>query len=385
MLMKGRVYMRKQSFYILPFIIVFLLSSFLPKEASAAVDTSAQSAVLIEQHSGRVLYAKDMDTPRRIASITKIMTATLAIESGKLKDVVKVSKRAEGTEGSSIYLKAGDEITLEDLVYGLMLRSGNDAAVAIAEHVGGSLEGFVHLMNEKAAEIGMTNTAFANPHGLDDHEDHYSSAYDMAILTRYAMQYDEYQKVAGTKSHRSDGFGTWHNKNKLLTQLYEYCTGGKTGFTKRAGRTLVSTASKDGEDLIAVTIRASNDWQDHETMYEWGFRTFDQKKVLAEGKLTGLKDSFYKGHAAVKRDVFYPLSEKEEEQVHHDVKLLTPQDQWKQTGVPDVVGSVSIRTADELIGEVPIYYEGKPSWEKDSWWQKVRSVLFQFGGVQTDG
>ncbi len=168
------------------FILSFVLINF-PDKTEASVSVSARNAVLIEQNSGRVLFEKNAHEVRRIASITKIMTAILAIESGEMNDMVTVSDRAIRAEGSSIYLKAGEKIKLEDLVYGLMLRSGNDAAVAIAEHVGGSLEGFVFLMNQKAEEIGMSHTHFANPHGLDDSKDHYSTAYDMAVLTRYAM------------------------------------------------------------------------------------------------------------------------------------------------------------------------------------------------------
>ena len=187
------------------------------------------------------------------------MTAILAIESGEIDETVTVSGNAFGTEGSSLFLKKGEKIKLEDLVYGLMLRSGNDAAVAIAEKVGGSLDGFVWLMNQKAEEIGMKNTHFSNPHGLDNTKNHYSTAYDMALLTRYAMQNETYVKIAGTKVHRAPNSTeqwdyVWRNKNRLLTQLYEYTTGGKTGYTKLAKRTLVSTATKNGHDLIAVTL-----------------------------------------------------------------------------------------------------------------------------------
>ncbi|MFB4475817.1 D-alanyl-D-alanine carboxypeptidase family protein, partial [Oceanobacillus caeni] len=213
----------------------------------------------------------------------KIMTAIIAIESGKMKEKVTVSREAIYTEGSSIYLEQGEKMTLEDLVYGLMLRSGNDAAVAIAEHVGGSLEGFVYLMNEKAKWLGMENTHFDNPHGLDS-DNHYSSAYDMAILTKYAMNNEKYKEISGTTSYKSDGRTySWVNKNKLLTQYYEYCTGGKTGFTKKTGRTLVSTASKDGMDLIAVTLNAPDDWKDHMSLYEWGFENFDMKTLTDKG------------------------------------------------------------------------------------------------------
>ncbi len=218
-------------------LVTALMMMNFPQKTEASVSVSARSAILMEQDSGRILYQKEANEMRRIASITKIMTAILAIESGKMDDMVKVSDRAVRAEGSSIYLKAGEKIKLEDLVYGLMLRSGNDSAVAIAEHVGGSLEGFGFLMNKKAEEIGMKNTHFANPHGLDDHEDHYSTAYDMALLTRYAMNNESYQKIAGTKVHRAPNPNeswdrVWKNKNRLLTELYEYCTGGKQDIQK---------------------------------------------------------------------------------------------------------------------------------------------------------
>ena len=162
-------------------------------------------------------------------------------------------------------------MSLEDLVYGLMLRSGNDAAVVIAETVGGSEEGFVYLMNEKAKWIGMNNTNFDNSHGLES-EDHYSTAYDMALLMRYAMNEPMFAEVSGTTSHKADKRSyAWGNKNKLLTSKYEYCTGGKTGFTKKAGRTLLTTANKDETGLVAVTLNGPNDWQDHIEMFEWGF------------------------------------------------------------------------------------------------------------------
>ena len=168
-----------------PVIFALMVSLFItniPQQVDASVSISARGAVLMEQESGRVLFEKDAHTKRRIASITKIMTAILAIESGKMNEMVKVSEQATRADGSSVYLKPGEKIKLEHLVYGLMLRSGNDTAVAIAEHVGGSLDGFVFLMNQKAKEIGMLNTHFSNPHGLDDHENHYSTAYDLSLI-----------------------------------------------------------------------------------------------------------------------------------------------------------------------------------------------------------
>lgn len=189
---------------LISFLIAMNSQSAFAKEV-VSFPVSGQAAVLMEQESGRVLYGKNEHQPLKIASITKIMTAIIAIESGKMDENLVVSKNAEGTEGSSLYLVAGEKLLLEDLVYGLMLRSGNDAAMAIAEHVGGSTEGFVYLMNEKAEEIGMTNSLFRNPHGLDTHPDHLSSAFDMALLTQYAMENDTYRKIASTKVHRSQG------------------------------------------------------------------------------------------------------------------------------------------------------------------------------------
>ncbi|ASK63300.1 D-alanyl-D-alanine carboxypeptidase [Virgibacillus phasianinus] len=247
-----------------------------PIHGLAKPSVSAINAVLINESTGEVLFEKNAHEKEKIASITKIMTAIIAIESGKMNETVTASKRAVYTEGSSIYLEQGEKMKLKDLVYGLMLRSGNDAAVAISEYVGGSVEGFVYLMNKKARWIGMTNTHFENPSGLDG-EAHYSTAYDMALLMQYAMDNKVFEKITKTEMYKSESREyAWKNKNKLLTTYYEYCTGGKTGYTKAAGRTLVSTATKNGVDLIAVTLQDPDDWVDHINLYEWGFKNADQ-------------------------------------------------------------------------------------------------------------
>ncbi|HLR80018.1 MAG TPA: D-alanyl-D-alanine carboxypeptidase family protein [Bacillota bacterium] len=234
-------------------------------------EVSAHHAILMDASSKAVLFEKEAHQKVPIASITKIMTAIIAIESGRLDEVATTSRRAIHTGGSSIYLEQGEQMSVEDLLYGLMLRSGNDAAVVLSEHIGGSVEGFVHLMNEKAAWLGMTNTNFTNPHGLHE-EDHYSTAYDMALLMQYAMENDRFKKVSETISYQSQKRSyLWYNKNKLLTMHYDYCTGGKTGFTRISGRTLVTSAEKDQQELIAVTLNARDDWNDHIKLYEWGF------------------------------------------------------------------------------------------------------------------
>ncbi len=361
--------------------------------ALAAPGVSARSAIVIEQESGRVLFGKREHEVRRIASITKIMTAILAIESGKMEEKVKVSKNAEGTEGSSLYLVAGEKIPLEDLVYGLMLRSGNDAAVAIAEHVGGSIDGFVYMMNQKAEEIGMKNTIFSNPHGLDDHEEHYSTAYDMAMLTKYAMQNEQYQEISGTKVYRSPHpeekwDRVWKNKNKLLTGLYSNSTGGKTGYTKRAKRTLVSTASKDEMNLIAVTLNAPSDWNDHIAMFEFGFDHFDLVKILKQGTLSKLEDSFYKDKVYYNHDFVYPVQGKEREQFQVELKLLKPDpSKWKSPeDIPVPVGKAIVYLGEDVIGEQAIFFETEsmPA-PKKSIFDLFKSLFFSFLGADFYG
>ncbi|SDY60599.1 D-alanyl-D-alanine carboxypeptidase [Evansella caseinilytica] len=354
-------------------------------------DVSARGAILIEQESGRVLYEKDAHTPMRIASITKIMTALLAIESGRLEEWVTVSSNAEGTEGSSIYLRAGEQIKLKDLVYGLMLRSGNDAAVAIAEHVGGSLEGFVYMMNEKRQELGMLNSAFANPHGLDDHEEHYSTAYDMAILTRYAMENSIYQEISGTKSYRStnkseENYRVFNNKNRLLTQLYKHSTGGKTGYTKRAKRTLVSTASKDGIDLIAVTINAPSDWHDHMNMFEWAFNTFELTTIVEEGKVEEIADEYFENSVYAEYTFDYPLADDEKDKIKKQLLLYRPpaDERWEKEGHPYPIGTVQIELDNTIIGIVPLRFEQEVK-EKKSFWRELFDQLFMTTGVKTSG
>jgi serine-type D-Ala-D-Ala carboxypeptidase (penicillin-binding protein 5/6) len=376
-------------------LFIFIISSvviYVAPISHASGSVSARSAVLIEQNSGRILYEKNANKVSRIASITKIMTAILAIESGKLNDTVTVSNRAVRAEGSSVYLKLGEKIKMEDLLYGLMLRSGNDAAVAIAEHVGGSLEGFVFLMNQKAEEIGMRNTHFANPHGLDDSKEHYSTAYDMAILTKYAMMNPTYRKISGTKIHRAPNPNekwdrVWKNKNRLLTEKYKYTTGGKTGYTKLAKRTLVTTATKGDLDLIAVTINAGDDWNDHIWMYENAFKKYDLAEIISPGNIKSVKNSIYRKNIYVKNSVEYPITSGEEEQIHVHYKMVKPKKGWKRNEekIPDVVGQAIVYLGDQKIGQVPVYYQHKQKQENDSILDYFKNIFLSIAGVSSDG
>lgn len=262
-------------------LLAVLILVFAMPARVGAVSTSATAAILVDADSGRVLYEQNSDARMLIASTTKIMTALVAIREGNLSDTVKVSKKAAYTEGSSMYLKVGEELTLETLLYGLMLCSGNDAAVAIAEHVGGSEAGFAELMNETAAELGMEHTSFANPNGLD-HEDHYSTARDMAVLACAAMNNEILARIVSTRTVTIGG-RTMTNHNKLLSYM-DGCIGLKTGYTQAAGRTLVSCAEQEGQRLVAVTLQDGNDWADHQALYEYGFSTYPSQRLATLGQ-----------------------------------------------------------------------------------------------------
>lgn len=258
--------------YVYVCLLVFVLYFTQIEQTFALQNISAQNAVLIHQDTGEILFEKNAKQKESIASITKVMTAIIAIESGLLEKETTVSRKAIYTEGSSIYLEEGQKVKIRDLLYGLMLRSGNDAAIAISEEVGSSEQGFVYLMNEKARWLGMDETHFSNPHGLES-ENHYSTAYDMAKLMRYAMTNETFKEISGAKSYKPRHMTyEWGNKNKLLTEKYKHCTGGKTGYTEKAGRTLLTTAKKDEGELIAVTLNAPDDWNDHIKMYDLGFQ-----------------------------------------------------------------------------------------------------------------
>ena len=243
-----------------------------------AVEVSAAAAVLMDADSGRLLYEKNGEKRMLIASTTKLMTALVALEQGGLQQEITVTG-GHMAEGSSMYLRPGEKLTLEMLLYGLLLSSGNDAALAVTECMGGTVP-FVARMNEKAAELGMENTHFANPNGLDD-EAHYSTAEDMAKLAAAAMDDPVLRRVASTRTARIGG-RTLTNHNKLLSRV-EGCVGLKTGYTRAAGRTLVSCAERDGVRLVAVTLQDGDDWNDHASLYEQGFRVLRPVKAVERG------------------------------------------------------------------------------------------------------
>ena len=268
--------LRKFTGIVLSLALIFAVK--IPAQAELAV--SAKAAILMHADSGRVLYEKNADEHMLIASTTKIMTAIVVLEHCELDDLVEVDSRSAGIEGSSMYLKAGESYTVEDLLYGLLLVSGNDAASALALHVADSMEEFAELMNAKAAELGMTESSFKNAHGLDE-EGHYSTARDMAKLAAYCMGNEDFARIAGTVSH-TVGEQTLVNHNRLLRE-YDGCLGLKTGYTMAAGRTLVTCAERDGARYVCVTLNDPDDWDDHKALYDWAFANYSFAEVIPAG------------------------------------------------------------------------------------------------------
>lgn len=318
------------------------------------VSTHAKAAALIDVESGRILYSNHGDEPMLIASLTKIMTAIVAIEYGDLSSKVTVGRNAFAKEGSSLFLKQGEQMTLENMLYGLMLRSGNDAATAIAEHVGGSEAGFVMLMNAKAEELGLTHTHFENPHGLDAKE-HYSTANDLAVLTAYAMHNPVFKEIVKTQVKTADNPNDkwdykWLNKNKML-RLYEGADGVKTGYTKKALRCLVSSATRNGQQLVAVTLNDGNDWNDHASLLNFGFNRFPLRTVVERGdRVEG-----YPLEASLQFS--YPFGPGEEERIVKELVLNSKAASGSDLNF-GLRGVLVLKLGGQEIGRVPMYEEG---------------------------
>ncbi len=312
------------------------------------------SAILVDAQSGRVLYEKNADEKRMIASITKLMTALVAAESTPdFLDLVTIRPEWTDIEGTSIYLKAGEQLSLETLLYGMLLESGNDAALAVAGYCAGNVETFVDWMNQRAASLGMTNTHFANPNGLNA-EGHYSTAADMARLATACMENELIGRIVSTKSI-SFGVRTFTNHNKLLWQ-YEGCVGMKTGYTQMAGRTLVSCAQRNGQRLIAVTLSDPDDWQDHAALLDYGFENYPRFVMCRADKdfrrvpVTGSLVRFVTVRTA--DEAAYPLSLTE--QVRAEVSLPKSVEAPVKKGA--VAGKITFYLNGEAVGDTYLLY-----------------------------
>ncbi len=322
------------------------------------------SIVVMDMDSNRVLYGINEKEEKLIASTTKIMTAIVVIQNTDINEVITIDQSVLRSFGSGIYIEVGEEISIKDLLYGLMLRSGNDAAIALAEHIGGSEEGFAKLMNEMAESLGMYQTHFINASGLenDKGEGNTSTATDMAILMCYAMKNSIFKDITSTKHYMAKtNYKTydWYNKNKLLIN-YKYTTGGKTGYTEKAYRTLVTSASKDGKNLVIVTLDQRDDFAIHESLYEEYFSRYKLVKVLDKNKF--MKEE--KGY--IENDINMLLTDKELKNIKIEVQKIDDS--------TNRLGYAIISLDDEVYFKENVYKitQDKEIKSKTSLWDRIK-------------
>ena len=338
----------------------------LPIKAEAI---SARRAEAVDAITGRVLYARSAEEQALIASTTKMMTALVVCEQCNVLSRYRIPKEAVGIEGSSMYLREGEVLTVQELLYGLMLSSGNDAAVALACFCGGNPSDFVELMNDKARVLGLSGTHFANPNGLDA-KDHYSTAKDLAALAAYAMDNPIFAKTVSTKTVSAGGRAL-RNHNKLLWMV-EGAEGVKTGYTKAAGRALVSSASREGRRIIAVTLDAPDDWNDHKKMLEEGFSQYRVRRVLSKGQEVGFVP-VVGGEGKVRllsdRDFDYALSETDRPQL----ALAGQNFVYAPVETGEEAGFAYVMLNGKAVGKIPLVYgETVNQTEvKNHWWERL--------------
>ena len=341
---------------------------FLPVRAQAV---SAKRAYVLDAVSGRVLYEKNPTEQSLIASTTKIMTALVVCEQCNVLDRMRIPKEAVGIEGSSMYLQEGEVLTIQELLYGLMLSSGNDAAVALAIYCGGTVEGFAEMMNDKARVLGMTGTHFENPNGLDS-PGHYSTARDLAKLAAYAMENPIFAKTVSAKSVKA-GERYLTNHNKLLWRV-EGADGVKTGFTKAAGRILVSSATREGRRIIAVTIDDPDDWADHAALLEEGFARYSVQRIVNAGDLVGTVEVVGGESCRVEvlaaEDFDYSVADDERPQL----ALPGPGFVYAPAVEGADAGVAYVLIEGKAVGKVPVVYGAtieQTKTEEKSFWQKL--------------
>lgn len=335
---------------------------------------SARRAIVIDAATGRTLYEKNADEESLIASTTKIMTALVICQQCNVLDRVRIPPEAVGVEGSSMYLKEGEILTVQELLYGLMLQSGNDAAVALAIYCGGTVEGFAEMMNDKARSLGLKQTHFVNPNGLDAPE-HYSTARDLARLAAYAMEDPIFRQTVSTKQIRL-GQRCMTNHNKLLWQV-EGAEGVKTGYTKAAGRILVSSVQRQGRRLVCVTMDDPDDWRDHAQLYEMGFEEYSIRPVVEKGMVLGY------AQVLEGQEEWVPLISLEElscaltQQEQPQVVLPRPGFVYAPVVEGAEAGFAYVMLGETVLGRVALAYgetvECKPP-ERRSFWSRI------FGG-----
>ncbi len=323
---------------------------FFPLDVNAV---SAQKAYVLDAVSGRVLYEKNPNQQSLIASTTKIMTALVVCEQCNVLDRMRIPKEAVGIEGSSMYLQEGEVLTIQELLYGLMLRSGNDAAVALAIYCGGTVEGFAELMNDKARNLGLKNTHFVNPNGLDA-PGHYSTARDLAKLSAYAMENPVFRQTVSTKTIKA-GNRCLTNHNKLLWRV-EGSDGVKTGYTKAAGRILVSSATRNDRRIIVATIDDGDDWNDHAALLNEGFSRYQLQEIVSEGDFVGTVEVMGGENRKVEilaaEDFSFSLAPEE----HPHTMLPGPGFVYAPVAEGEDAGFAYVLIEGKAIGKVPVVY-----------------------------
>ncbi|MCM1533535.1 MAG: D-alanyl-D-alanine carboxypeptidase [Corallococcus sp.] len=311
--MKNNLY---KAIVILLFILLLGMAGGSFAFGEGSFSSSAQSAVVMERSSHRILYGKNCDAHLPMASTTKIVTALTVLNNSDLDDVVEIPQSACGIEGSSIYLRAGEHLTVRELLYGLMLRSGNDAATALALHTAGSVEAFAEMMNETSVAFGCSDSNFVNPHGLHD-DRHYTSARDLAVITCAALENSDFAEIVSTKTARISNEGYEYdrvliNKNKLLS-AYDFADGVKTGYTRKAGRCFVGSATKNGMQVVVVVLNCGPMFEETASMLDVAFEEYRLENIVPQNKVCGMFDAGGKLCYYICADGFtYPVKEDDE-------------------------------------------------------------------------
>ncbi len=343
--------------------IVLLFFFIIPLRVSAG----AESYVVMDADSGRVLSSSNMNGRYLIASTTKVMTAIIAIENFELKTNIIAKEEITKVNGSMLYLHDGDELTMEDLLYGLLLQSGNDAAMVIATNVLG-YDKFIEAMNKKAISIGMLNTTFENPHGLDDDSKNYSTAYDLALMMKYAMKNETFRKITSTGKYVVKNSRTtfiWYNKNKLLSR-YKYATGGKIGYTSKSDHIFVSSATKGKENLVIASIKDTDRFDTHENLYENIFANYDKYNILNKYTFSIKDENFKRYHLYIKNDFDMMLKEVEKKSLNLNIVL-----DKRQKNTKYAVGYIEVKVNEKIVHRENIYATNKNQKLK-----KIKSLLF---------
>jgi len=334
-----------------------------------AFDTS-HSSIVMDTDSKRVLYENNIHEKKLIASTTKILTAIVVLENTDINKEITIGEEVLKMYGTNIYVEVGEKIKVKDLLYGLLLRSGNDSAVALAVATSKTESDFVKLMNQKAKSIGMKNSIFKNPHGLDEETKNYSTAYDMALLSSYASKNKTYQKIVNTKKYESKtNLKTylWYNRNKLLTN-YQYCTGGKNGYTPSSGRTLVTTASKNNLNLTVVTLDDQNEYDTHQNLYEQAFNKYQNYQIVNKANFK-IDKNFYNGKIYIKESFTYPLTQEEINNIKTIVEIKNKNTKKNK------IGKIKIYLYDKKLKEIIIYSKQKE--EKTSLLTKLKNLILR--------